>query len=86
MKFANIRQLKTETKSILEKARKEDVIVTYRGKPWVLILKMNEDTLEDYILTHHPRFRRLLLKSLHEEMSGKVKPLSKIAEELGVEL
>ncbi|OGW60734.1 MAG: hypothetical protein A2V83_10785 [Nitrospirae bacterium RBG_16_64_22] len=86
MKFANVRDLRLETKKILGEARDEDVLVTYRGKPWVIIQKITEDDLEDYILTHHPRFRRALQKSFKEKEAGKLKPLKDLAQELGIEL
>lgn len=86
MRFANVRDLRLETKKILGAARQEDVLVTYRGKPWVIIQKIAEDGLGDYILTHHPRFRRALRKSLKEKEAGKVKPLKELAQELGIEL
>lgn len=52
----------------------------------MIIQKIAEDGLEDYILTRHPRFRRALRKSLKEKEAGKVKPLEGLAKELGVEL
>lgn len=86
MRFANVRDLRLETKKVLGEARQEDVLVTYRGKPWVIIQKITEDDLDDYILTRHPRFRRALRKSLKEKEAGKVKPLKELARELGIEL
>lgn len=86
MTFANIRDLRLDTKKVLKKARQEDVLVTYRGKPWVMIQKITEDDLEDYILTHHPKFKRALKKSIQEKKAGKVKSLDDLARELGVEL
>lgn len=86
MKFANVRDLRLDTKKVLNNARQEDVLVTYRGKPWVIIQKMTEDDLEDYILTHHPKFKKALEKSLKEKKAGKVKPLKDLALELGIEL
>ncbi len=86
MKFANVRDLRLDTKKVLAKARRRDVLVTYRGKPWVLIQKMTEDDLEDYILTHHPKFKRVLERSIREEKAGRLKSLDDLAKELGVEL
>ncbi len=86
MKFANVRDLRLDTKKILNEARQEDVLVTYRGKPWVMIQKITEDDLEDYILTHHPKFKKALEKSLKEKKEGKVKSLEDLARELGVEV
>ena len=86
MKFANVRDLRLDTKKVLNKARQEDVLGTYRGKPWVIIQKMTEDDLEDYILTHHPKLQKALQKSIKEKKSGMVKPLKDLAQELGIEL
>ena len=86
MKFANVRDLRLDTKKVLNEARQEDVLVTYRGKPWVIIQKITEDDLEDYILTHHPKFKKALEKSLKEKKEGKVKSLEDLARELGVEV
>mgnify|MGYP003446490076 FL=1 len=52
----------------------------------MIIQKITEDDLDDYILTRHPRFRRALRKSLKEKEAGKVKPLKELAQELGIEL
>ncbi len=86
MKCANVRDLKLDTRKILTEARYEDVLVTYRGKPWVVIHKITEDDLEDYILTHHPKFKKTLEKSIKEKRAGKVKSLKDLAQELGIEL
>ena len=86
MKFANVRDLRLATKKVLSDARREDVLITYRGKPWVLIQKITEDDLEDYILTHHPKFKKALENSIKEKEAGKVKSLEDLARELGVEL
>ena len=86
MKFANVRDLRLDTKKILCQARQKDVIVTYRGKPWVVIHKITEDDLEDYILSHHPKFKKVLEKSIQEKKTGRVKALKDLAQELGVAL
>lgn len=86
MKFANVRDLRLDTKKVLSQARQEDVLITYRGKPWVIIHKIAEEDLEDYILTHHPKFKRTLEESIKESKAGKVKSLEDLAQELGVEL
>lgn len=86
MKFANVRDLRLDTKKILDEARREDVLITYRGKPWVVIHKIAEAELEDYILAHHPKFKRALEKSLKEKKEGRLKSLEELARELGVGL
>lgn len=86
MKFATVRDLRLDTKNVLAKARREGVVITYRGKPWAVMQKMTDDDLEDFILTHHPKFRKALEKSVKEKQAGKVNPLEDVARELGIEL
>ena len=86
MKFATVRDLRVETKKVLSEARRRGVLVTYRGKPWVLIQKMTEDELEDWILVNHPKFKNALKKSIKEKKAGKTKSIYDLSQELGVEL
>lgn len=51
MKMINSRELNINTAKVLKQAGKEDLIVTVKGKPAVLIQAFSEDDLEDYILT-----------------------------------
>ena len=54
MKFVNVRELKNKTSKVLGIAgRGEDVIVTSRGKPCVVIHHLSEDNIEEYILLQH---------------------------------
>lgn len=50
MKMINSRELNINTAKVLKQARKEDLIVTVKGKPEALIQAFSEDDLEDYIL------------------------------------
>ena len=86
MKFATVRNLRLETRKVLAEARERGVLVTYRGKPWVLMQGVTEDELEDYILVNHPKFKKALKKSMKEKKAGKMKSLDELAQELGIEL
>lgn len=50
MKMINSRELNIHTAKVLQRAKKEDLIVTVKGKPIALIQRLNEDDLEDYVL------------------------------------
>lgn len=61
MKFVNVRDLRINASLILGQVRRgEDVVVTYRGKPQVAVIRLTEDMVEDFIVTRN----RGLLKSL----------------------
>ncbi len=50
MKMINSRELNIHTAKVLRSAKKDDVIVTVKGKPIALIQGFSEDDLEDYVL------------------------------------
>lgn len=50
MKMINSRELNIHTARVLRSARKDDLIVTLKGKPIALIQGLSEDELEDYVL------------------------------------
>jgi prevent-host-death family protein len=51
MKVINSRELNINTAKVLKRARRNDLIVTVKGKPVALIQAFSEDDLEDYVLT-----------------------------------
>ena len=51
MKMINSRELNINTAKVLKQAKKEDLIVTIKGKPAALIQAFSENDLEDYVLT-----------------------------------
>lgn len=51
MKMINSRELNIHTSKVLKQAKKEDLLVTVKGKPAVLIQAFSEDDLEDYVLS-----------------------------------
>lgn len=61
MKFVNIRDLRINASTILGQVRRgEDVVVTYRGKPQVAVIRLTEDMVEDFVVSRN----RGLLKEL----------------------
>ncbi len=72
MKFINVRELKNRTSAVLHFTENgEAVIVTSRGKPCAVIRHISEDEIEDYILLHHPEFKKKLKKAYREYTAGK---------------
>ena len=81
MKFVNVRELKNKTSSVLRYTEEgEDVIVTSRGKPHVVIHHLSEDDIEDYILLNHPEFKKKLKKAYEEYLAGETVDIDKLIE------
>jgi len=63
MPKVGVRELKNRTSEILRAVREEraEYIITYQGRPMAVLLPIDidEEELEDYILTHHPHFVEL---------------------------
>jgi antitoxin (DNA-binding transcriptional repressor) of toxin-antitoxin stability system len=38
---------------------KAEYIITYQGRPMAVLLPLDEQNLEDYVLAHHPHFVEL---------------------------
>ena len=66
VQFVNVRELKNRVSAVIRRARKGDVVVTLRGKPTVVLHAIADNELEDYLLTHSPRF----LKSVEASYRG----------------
>lgn len=61
MKFVNVRDLRINASSIVgQVVRGQDVVVTFRGKPQVAVIRLTEDMIEDFVVTRNRKF----LKSL----------------------
>ncbi len=73
MKVANTVELKNKTNALLRQVMKgEAVIVTVRGKPAASITALNEDDLEDFVLEHSPKIRRMIAEAEADRKSGRV--------------
>ena len=66
MKFVTLRELKINPSKVLKELRRGYTIVTVRGKPAAALIPLDEDTLEEFILTHHPGLQKQLAASYRE--------------------
>lgn len=55
MKFLTLRELKINPSMVFDRLRREDVVVTRKGKPAAALVYLNEQRLEEFVLAHHPR-------------------------------
>lgn len=73
MKVANTVELKNRTNALLRQVMNgEPVIVTVRGKPAASITALTEDDLEDFVLEHSPKIRRMIAEAEADRKSGRV--------------
>ena len=76
MKVANTVELKNRTNELLRHVmRGEPVIITLRGKPAASLTHLSEDDLEDFLLEHSPKVRRLVAQAEANRRAGRVLPL-----------
>lgn len=70
MRFATVRELNQHTSQLLKD--EEDIIVTRNGKPVRLMIRIDEDDLEDYLLFHHPEVQEHIRQSVENLAQGRV--------------
>lgn len=52
LRFVNVRELHNQTPRVLERvSRGEKTIVTFRGKPTALVVRLTEDQIEDMVFS-----------------------------------
>ncbi|MCH7760168.1 type II toxin-antitoxin system Phd/YefM family antitoxin [candidate division TA06 bacterium] len=74
MKFATIRELSSGTSQVLKEVESEDaVIITKFGKPRYILLEINEDEIEDFILAKHYNLEKEFERARGELKRGKTK-------------
>ncbi len=72
MRVANTVELKNKTNKILKEVIKgSPVIITYRGKPAASITALTEEDLEDFVLEHSPKIRRMIAEAEKDIRAGK---------------
>lgn len=78
MKVANTVTLKNKTNELLRYVMKgEPVIITFRGKPAALITPLTEDDLEDFVLEHSPKVRKMIEEAEADRKAGRIVPLDR---------
>jgi len=60
MRFIPMRELKINPSAVLNRLGREDMVVTRNGKPAAVLLGLDEDTLEDYMISRNPLFTKEL--------------------------
>ena len=60
MKFVAMRELRNNTSRLLDSLAKDDVVITRNGKPAAAMVRLDEATLEEFILARNPKFVREL--------------------------
>lgn len=85
MPLVGVRELKTKASEVFRTVRqkKEEFIITYKGKPFAILVPLSEEELEDYILAGHPHFIKERKFSREEVRKGEkvtTKELKKLAE------
>mgnify|MGYP001617322306 CR=1 FL=1 len=76
MKVANTVELKNKTNELLRQVRKgESLIITYRGKPAASITPLSEEDLEDFVLEHSQKVRKMLAEAEADRKAGRLIPL-----------
>lgn len=76
MKFANVRDLKINSNTILRELSSGDVVITKQGKPVAAMIYMDEDLLESFVIAHHPTLLKDIEKDLTLWKKGKLRTYS----------
>ena len=73
MRFANTVDLKNKTNELLREVMKGgSVIITYRGKPAAALAPLSEDDLEDFVLEHSPKIKKMIAEAENDIKKGKI--------------
>jgi prevent-host-death family protein len=76
MRFANTVDLKNKTNELLREVMKgSPVVITYRGKPAAALQPLSEEDLEDFVLEHSPKIKKLIGEAQRDIKKGKIVPL-----------
>jgi prevent-host-death family protein len=54
MRFVALRELKINPSRVIDRLAKDDVVVTRNGKPAAALVPLDEDTLDEFVIAHHP--------------------------------
>ena len=78
MKLASVKDVKNKLSDYLKKAEREDIVITRNGRPTAVLHHLGEDDLEDYIVEHDPKFRKIIEKRWKEYSARRGSPLDKV--------
>jgi len=72
MKFVNIRELsRSPSKYVKQANEKDDIVITRNGHPYAIMLKFQEDDLEDFILAKNMNLNSDFKTAKSDYESGK---------------
>ncbi len=66
MRLASVKDVKNKLSDYLKKAEREDIIITKNGRPTAVLHHLGDDDLEDYVVEHDPKFRKIIEKRWRE--------------------
>ena len=78
MKLASVKDIKNKLSDYLKKAEREDIIITKNGRPTAVLHHLGEDELEDYVVEHDPKFRKIIEKRWKDYRTRGGRPLDKV--------
>ena len=74
MQFINIRELSRSPSKYIKSANEDnDIIITRNGHPYAMLLKIDDNDLEDFILAKHFGLENEFKIAKKEQLSGKTK-------------
>jgi len=73
MKVENTVELKNKTNQLLRMVMKgKAVIITHRGKPAASLTALTENDLDDVVLEHSPRIKKMVADAEAARLKGEV--------------
>ncbi len=87
IKYANMRDLKVKTPEVIAFTEQgNDVIIIFRGKPKAILSRIDENTLEEYIITHSPKFQKMLDKMNEDIEKGNYRSFRRYLKEKNIDV
>ena len=78
MKLASVKDVKNNLSEYLKKAEQEDVIITKNGRPTAVLHHLGEDDLDEYLIEHDPKFRKLIERRWKDYIAHGGLPLEQV--------
>ena len=87
MQFINIRELSRSTSKYVKLANEEDdIIITKNGHPYALLSKIDEEELENFIISKHLNLEREFIDAKEEYKTGKTKSARGLLQDINIKL
>ena len=83
MKVVGVAEAKNGLSKLLNSTKKEDVIITAWGKPKAALINIENENLEDYILSNSPSIRESIEDSWTAYKEGRVFTFDEISKKIG---